>query len=79
MRILRILILLVVTGLPVLGQINAVTLSTMNCYWFFAQDETNDKADKPRSIQEYELKAGHLIGLLPQQAPMFVGLQDRRR
>ena len=48
----------------------------MNCYWFFAQDEANDKADKPQSTQEYELKAGHLIGLLPPSAPLFIGLQE---
>jgi len=76
MQILRILILLALIGLPVVGQDNSVSIATMNCYWFFGQNETNDKADKPRDSQEYELKAGHLIGLLPQQAPLFIGLQE---
>jgi hypothetical protein len=76
MQILRILILLALIGLPVLGQNNPVSVATLNCYWFFGQNETNDKADKPRSTQEYELKAGHLIGLMPQQAPLFIGLQE---
>ena len=75
MRILRVIILWMLVSLPALGQ-RTVSIATMNCYWFFAQDENNDKADKPRNRSEYELKAGHLIGLLPQQAPLFIGLQE---
>lgn len=53
-----------------------VAIGTMNCYWFFSANEINNKADKPQNPQEYELKAGHLVGLLPQRAPLFIGLQE---
>jgi len=32
--------------------------------------------DKPTSALEYSTKAGHLIGLLPREAPLFVGFQE---
>jgi hypothetical protein len=53
-----------------------ISIGTLNCYWFFGQEDVNDKADKPRGKQEYELKAGHLIGLLPHDPPLFLGLQE---
>jgi len=53
----------------------SVSFVTMNCYWFFGE-ETSQAADKPVSKGEYSLKAGHLIGLLPNEAPLFVGLQE---
>lgn len=63
-----------------LGQATAATptvsLVTLNCYWLMSGAEGNGQADKPRSRQEYELKAGHLIGLLPAEAPLFVGFQE---
>ena len=33
-------------------------------------------AEVPISQAEYSIKAGHLIGLLPKEAPLFVGLQE---
>jgi len=53
-----------------------ISIGTLNCYWFFDQEDVNKKADKPHGKQEYELKAGHLIGLLPQEPPLFLGLQE---
>jgi hypothetical protein len=35
-----------------------------------------DDADIPRSHVEYGTKAGHLLGLLPPEAPLFVGFQE---
>ncbi len=52
------------------------TLATLNCYWFFNGDEGKASADKPTSTLEYSTKAGHLIGLLPREAPLFVGFQE---
>jgi hypothetical protein len=52
-----------------------ISLATLNCYWFFGT-ENYANADKPISTNEYSLKAGHLIGLLPQDAPLLVGLQE---
>lgn len=52
-----------------------ISFATLNCYWFLSAEESNG-ADKPRTTQEYSLKAGHLIGLLPPEAPLFVGLQE---
>jgi hypothetical protein len=54
---------------------SSVLLSTMNCYWFLGTEDSQ-AADKPRTTQEYSLKAGHLIGLLPSEAPLLVGLQE---
>ena len=53
-----------------------ISIGTHNCYWYFGQEDSNNKADKPHDPQEYELKAGHLIGLLPQDTPLFLGLQE---
>lgn len=54
---------------------NAITVATLNCYWFLGAEES-DNADKPRTTADYNLKAGHLIGLFPPVAPFFVGLQE---
>jgi hypothetical protein len=62
-------------AITVHGKTNAITLVTMNCYWFLGQEE-GQAADRPRTTEEYSLKAGHLIGLLPDEAPLFVGLQE---
>lgn len=51
-----------------------VSFATLNCYWFLGAEET--AGDKPRTTEAYDLKAGHLIGLLPAEAPLFVGLQE---
>lgn len=57
------------------ADLNPITLVTLNCYWFLGQ-ENYHSADRPRGEQEYELKAGHLAGLLPPEPPLFVGLQE---
>ncbi|MGV3772173.1 MAG: endonuclease/exonuclease/phosphatase family protein [Verrucomicrobiales bacterium] len=65
-------------GKPVFSSINEtsrIQLTTLNCYWFLGAEES-DAADKPRTTSDYSLKAGHLIGLLPEEAPLFVGLQE---
>ena len=54
---------------------HAVLLTTLNCYWFFG-DEDSPHADKPPTKDQYSLKAGHLVGLLPREAPLFIGLQE---
>ena len=51
-------------------------MATLNCYWFFTGQEGGANADRPRSSREYGLKAGHLVGLLPKDAPLFVGFQE---
>src|SRR3954471_3580511 len=51
-----------------------VSFATMNCYWFLGQEETTQ--GKPRTTEDYSLKAGHLVGLLPAEAPLLVGLQE---
>lgn len=53
-----------------------IYLATLNCYWFFDGQEGKADIDKPRSTLEYSTKAGHLIGLLPKEAPLFVGFQE---
>jgi len=58
------------------GQANTIILATLNCYWFFDAQEGKASADKPTSTLEYSTKAGHLIGLLPREAPLFVGFQE---
>lgn len=49
---------------------------TLNCYWFLGPDEDFAEADKPKTEEEYTRKAGHLMGLLPPNAPRVVGLQE---
>lgn len=53
----------------------SVSFTTLNCYWFLGE-EASAAAEKPRTTEEYSLKAGHLIGLLPADAPLFIGLQE---
>jgi hypothetical protein len=53
-----------------------VSLVTLNCYWLMSGAEGSGQADKSQSREEYELKAGHLVGLLPAEAPLFVGFQE---
>ena len=53
-----------------------INLATLNCYWFFDAQEGKGDIDKPRTTLEYSTKAGHLIGLLPKEAPLFVGFQE---
>src|SRR5947208_4160556 len=73
-----ILFLLVSLMLAVSGfsQQQSLTVATLNCYWFFNGEEGKSDIDKPRSSLEYSTKAGHLIGLLPKEAPLFVGFQE---
>ncbi|HYE33240.1 MAG TPA: hypothetical protein VEH27_17565 [Methylomirabilota bacterium] len=52
-----------------------VSFTTLNCYWFVGQEEIRE-GEKPRTTEEYSLKAGHLIGLLPKEAPLFIALQE---
>jgi hypothetical protein len=68
---------LILSVLPtqVAAATNSVLLTTLNCYWFFGEEDSQH-ADKPLSKEKYSLKAGHLIGLLPREAPLFVGLQE---
>ena len=74
-RTLLLVISLALT-LPSLGEQKPLTLITLNCYWFFNGDEGIATSNKPRTTLEYSTKAGHLIGLLPQEAPLFVGFQE---
>ena len=53
-----------------------ISVATLNCYWFFNGDEGKGSIDKPRTGLEYSTKAGHLIGLLPREAPLFIGFQE---
>jgi hypothetical protein len=55
---------------------DTINLATLNTYWFFNGAEGKTEADKPRDSLEYSTKAGHLIGLLPAKAPLFVGFQE---
>lgn len=72
---LRLIILILFTSVLPITRGDAVSFATLNCYWFFGA-ENYANADKPISTNEYSLKAGHLIGLLPPEAPLFVGLQE---
>ena len=55
----------------------SLSLATLNCYWFFnGEDASKVQNDRPRDTVEYSTKAGHLIGLLPPEAPLFVGFQE---
>lgn len=54
-----------------------ITLATLNCYWFFnGEDASKIQNDRPRNTVEYSTKAGHLVGLLPPAAPLFIGFQE---
>jgi hypothetical protein len=75
MRTLLFVISLALT-LTSFGADKSFPLVTLNCYWFFNGDEGHGTADKPRTTLEYSTKAGHLIGLLPNEAPLFVGFQE---
>jgi exonuclease III len=75
MRIL-LLILSVVLTLPTLAQEKSVRVATLNCYWFFKGEAGKVDADTPQGAVECSTKAGHLIGLLPKEAPLFVGFQE---
>lgn len=55
---------------------NTLPFVTMNCYWFFTADESLGKGSLPQNEAEYDQKAGHLIGLLPDDAPFFIALQE---
>ncbi len=58
------------------GAQDKISVATLNCYWFFNHTESNSRADRPGTQIEYSLKAGHLIGLLPADPPLFLGLQE---
>jgi hypothetical protein len=75
MRTLLLFISLVLAA-PGFSQEKSVTLATLNCYWFFDAQEGKADIDKPHTTLEYSTKAGHLIGLLPREAPLFVGFQE---
>lgn len=60
---------------PAVADANPISLITLNCYWFLGQEDYAH-ADRPKGKEEYELKAGHLVGLLPSEAPLLVGLQE---
>ncbi len=68
-------LLCLLLGFAAYGQ-DKVSIATLNCYWFFNGSEGNGRADRPGTKIEYSLKAGHLIGLLPAEPPLFVGLQE---
>ena len=70
------LAVVMVVGGPAKGRAADISIATLNCYWFFNGDEGKASADKPTSTLEYSTKAGHLIGLLPREAPLFVGFQE---
>ena len=76
MRIAFVIFASVLLAVPGFGQERSFTVATLNCYWFFSGAEGKDSSDKPRSTIEYSTKAGHLIGLLPREAPLFVGFQE---
>ncbi|PTX94761.1 hypothetical protein DB346_22390 [Verrucomicrobia bacterium LW23] len=58
----------------------SVRIATLNCMWFFAADGSEDgelrDSDRPRTREMYERKSGHLIGMLPRDPPLFIGLQE---
>src|SRR5690242_5274051 len=54
-----------------------ISVATLNCYWFFnGAAGSKVQNDRPHDTVEYSTKAGHLIGLLPAQEPLFVGFQE---
>jgi hypothetical protein len=55
-RIFLVLYLAVVGVLP--AHAVQISLATLNCYWFLGEEESR-AADKPRTTEEYSLKAGH--------------------
>ena len=63
---------LLITSIPLLAE--SVTFTTLNCYWFFQDGSRLGEA--PKNEREYDQKAGHLVGLLPREAPLFVGFQE---
>lgn len=69
------ILLCLLAGVAARGQ-ESIHIATLNCYWFFNGNETNGRADLPRTKIEYTTKAGHLIGLLPAEAPLLVGVQE---
>lgn len=78
LKLIQAILLLVATFLfavPGFSQ-DHISVATLNCYWFFNGDEGKGSIDKPRTGLEYSTKAGHLIGLLPPEAPLFVGFQE---
>src|SRR5436309_1006034 len=74
-RMIRLFALVCLAALQVVAAQDHIEFVTMNCYWFFGP-ETSGHADKPVSRAEYSLKAGHLIGLLPRDPPLFIALQE---
>ena len=79
MHTILFLLVSLVFAVPGLSQEQSLTVATLNCYWFFNGEEGKSDIDKPRSSLEYSTKAGHLIGLLPKEAPLFVGVPGNRR
>ena len=69
------ILLCLLAGVAARGQ-ESIHIATLNCYWFFNGNETDGRADLPRTKIEYTTKAGHLIGLLPAEAPLLVGVQE---
>ena len=76
MRTIYLMLVALVIAVPAFGQERSFTVATLNCYRFFNGEEGKGSIDKPRSNLEYSKKAGHLIGLLPREAPLFVGFQE---
>jgi hypothetical protein len=73
---MRFVVLLLALLLPVIGaRSETISLVTLNCFWFGADDFVKTAAE-PLKPEEYSKKAGHLIGLLPREAPLFIGLQE---
>ena len=73
--LLRIIILALLLCATSVRAAEPTLFTTLNCYWFIGNEESR-YADNPRTTDEYSLKAGHLVGLLPKDAPLFVGLQE---
>ncbi|HSI85317.1 MAG: hypothetical protein ACAI35_24025 [Candidatus Methylacidiphilales bacterium] len=69
-------------AIPVAATVDpgSITLATLNCMWFFTADGSEDgelhETDRPATREIFERKAGHLIGLLPEQPPLIIGLQE---
>jgi len=76
MRLIYLLLVSLLLAFPGFSEERSFTVATLNCYWFFNGQEGKDSIDKPRSTIEYSTKAGHLIGLLPREAPLFVAFQE---
>jgi hypothetical protein len=57
------------------AQPTTISVATLNTYWFMGEETYRD-AETPRSKAEHEFTAAHLIGLLPLEAPLFIGLQE---